>query len=188
MKTGLGLNKKLRYLIAYINLTRFWLRKSTIGFDVANQFIQKVDKVSLQLILKKNGANIGKDCDIETGLIFHNCKDYSNLIIGTNCHIGKNCFFDLRDKIIIGDNVVISMQCCFLTHIDMNKSPLKSFYPSSNSSISIKSNSYIGARVTILKEVEIGKNVIVAAGSIVIKSIEKNFVVGGMPAKLIKKM
>jgi len=101
MKTGFGTQKKLRLLNVYFNLFSFKVRRNLLGFDVANQFMQRVDKSSIQLILKRYGATIGKNCDIETGLIFHNCKDYSNLIIGNNCHIGKNCFFDLQDKVTI---------------------------------------------------------------------------------------
>lgn len=188
MKTGLGIRKKFRSLYTYYNLFRFTLRKRLLGFDVANQFLQRVDKESLQLILRRNGASIGKDCDIETGLIFHNCNDYSNLVIGNNCHIGKGCFFDLKDKIEIGNNVVISMQCTFLTHIDMSKSPMSGLYPAASSPVKIKDNSYIGARTTLMKNVIIAKNVIVATGSLVNRDIENKCVVGGVPAKFIKKI
>lgn len=186
MKTGLGIYEKIRNFYAYCNLFRFTIRKKLLGFDVANQFLQRVDKVSMQLILEKNGATIGKDCDIETGLIFHNCKDYSNLIIGDNCHIGKNCFFDLRDKVIIGNNVVISMQCTFITHIDMNKSALRNRYPSTNAPIQIMDNSYLGAKVIVLKGNQIGENVIVAANTLITKSTESNCLMAGTPAKKIK--
>ena len=90
--------------LAYINLLKFYLLKYIINFETANLYIQRVDKQSLQLILKKNGAKIGSNCDIETGQIFHNCKNFSNLKIGNNCHIGKNCFIDLRGEIIIENN------------------------------------------------------------------------------------
>jgi len=62
LKTGLGLYNKLRTIISYINLFRFWWRKIFLGFEFANLYIQRVDKISLQLILRKNGAII----DIET--------------------------------------------------------------------------------------------------------------------------
>ncbi len=188
MKTGLGLYRKLRLVYANYNLLRFWLLKTFIGFDIANQFIQRVDKVSLQLILIKNGARIGKDCDIETGLSFHNCNCYSNLIIGDNCHIGKNCFFDLRDKIVIGDNVVISMQCTFITHIDMSKSALTELYSPMQDPIIIENNVYIGAGSQVLKGVKIGAKAFVAAKSLVTKDVAPHSLVGGVPAKLIKKI
>ena len=186
MKTGLGLHRKYRLLISYINLFIFTIRKYLIGFDVANISLQRIDKRSLQLILKMNGAKIGKDCDIETGLIFHNCKNYKNLIIGNNCHIGKNCFFDLRDKIIIKDNVVISMQCTFITHIDMIKSELSKRYPSISKRIIINKNCYLGAGVTLTMGVELGESSLIATSSLVNKNVTPYDIVGGIPAKLLK--
>ena len=44
---------------------------------------------------------------------------------------------DLRDKIIIDDNVVISMQTTFITHIDMTKSELNERFPAKSASIRI---------------------------------------------------
>lgn len=187
MKTGLGLYKKYRLIYAYLNLFRFSFWKYVLGFDVANLFIQRVDKTSMSLILKKNGAKIGKNCDIETGLIFHNCKSYSNLIIGNNCHIGKNCFFDLQDNIFIENNVVISMQCTFITHIDMSKSKLSEKYPAMNKPIRISDNVYIGAQSTILMGINININAFVAARSLIQKDVHQNTFVGGVPAKELKK-
>lgn len=188
MKTGLGLYNKYRRFFAYINLIRFQFVRKVFGFDVANQFIQKVDKTSLILILKKNKASIGKDCDIETGIVFHNCRDYSNFIVGNNCHIGKNCFFDLRDKVQIRDNVVISMLCTFVTHIDMSKSSLSKKYPPAKGSIIIDHDTYIGSSSTVLMNTIIGSCSIVGSGSVVIKDIVPYTMVGGVPAVFIKKL
>lgn len=188
MKTRLRIHRKLRLCIAYFNLFRFYLRKIFLGFEYANIFIRRVDKISILLILKKNGAKIGINCDIESGLTFHNCKDYSNLIIGNNCHIGKNCFFDLRDRVIIGNNVVISMQCTFITHIDMSKSYLSQIFPQKQKRIKINNNCYIGAKSTILMNVEVGENSFVASGAVVTKNVKSNIMVGGVPAKMIKEI
>lgn len=113
---------------------------------------------------------------------------HQNLFVGDNSHVGKNCFFDLRDRIVIGKNVIISMQCTFITHIDLNKSKLSYIYHANSSPISIGDNSYLGAKTTLIKGLGIGKNVIVAAGAIVNKSVENNVVVGGLPASLIKNL
>jgi acetyltransferase-like isoleucine patch superfamily enzyme len=163
-------------------------RKKLLGFDTANQFIQKVDKKSIQLILRKNGAIIGKNCDIESGLTFHNNKNYSNLIIGNNCHIGKNCFFDLRDKVIIKNNCVISMQVTFITHMEMNKSELSNLYPSSRGSILIENDVYIGTNAIILMNRTIGENSFIAAGSLINRDVDRGKMVGGVPAKVIKQL
>ena len=186
MKTGLGLYRKYRFLIAYVNLFRFWIRKVFIGFDVANLFIQRVDKYSVSLILRKFGAKIGNNCDIETGIVFHNCRNYNNLVLGNNCHIGKNCFFDLREKVIIGDNVVVSMRVSFITHMDMSKSKLTLIYPNVSKPIKIKDNAYFGLNSTILMGVEVGKNSFITAGAVVVTNVAANTMVGGIPAKKIK--
>lgn len=186
MRTGLGVSKRIRNLHIVYNIFRFWWRKTFLGFDVANQFIQRIDKNSLQQILKRNGANIGKNCDIETGLVFHNCSDYTNLIIGNNCHIGKNCFFDLREKVNLSENVVVSMKCSFITHQDLQPSNLCSVYPSRKEMISISRHSYIGAGSIILMGVKIGENSVVGASSLINRSIEPNSIVAGVPGKFIK--
>lgn len=186
MKTGLGLYRKYRLFYAYYNVFRFWFLKTLIGFDVANIFLQRVDKISIQLILKNNGAKIGNNNDIETGLIFHNCKSYTNLIIGNNCHIGKNCFFDLRDKVKIGNNVVISMQCTFITHIDLSKSYLSVKFIAKQDKITVKDNCYIGVNSTILKGVIIEKGSFIAAKSLVNKNVPTNVIFSGIPAKFLK--
>jgi acetyltransferase-like isoleucine patch superfamily enzyme len=188
VKKSFGLRRKIRLLLAYFNLILFQIRKVIFGFEVANLFIQKVDKISIQMILKKNGASIGENCDIESGLIFHNCADYHNFIVGNNCHIGKNSFFDLRDKILICNNVVISMQVTFLTHIDISKSPLSAKFPSISQSITVNDGAYIGTNSTILMGVSLGKESFVAAGAVVRDSVNNNMMVGGVPAKTIRAM
>ena len=188
MKTGLGIAQKCKFLHTRWNLFRFEWRKRLLGFERANQFAERVDKDALLRILKKHGATIGRDCDIETGLVFHNCRDYSNLVMGDNCHIGKHCFFDLRDKVELGNNVVVSMQCSFITHIDMNKSTLSRKYPLKASAIYIHDNVYLGAHVTVLMGVEIGGDALVAAKSLVRDDVEPSAIVAGIPAKPLKKI
>jgi len=188
VKTGFGLLKRFRSVYGHYNLFRFWIRKKLLGFEVANLFIQKVDKISLKLILSRNGAIIGKNCDIETGLIFHNCKDYTNLTIGNDCHIGKNCFFDLKEKVIIGNNVVVSMQSTFITHLDMSKSNLSTKFKSAKEIIIVKDNSYVGANTTILKGVTLEESSFVAACSLVNRNVDSYTLFGGNPAKKIKNI
>ena len=49
----------------------------------------------------------------------------------------------------------------------------------------IEDNVFIGNNVTILKGVRIGKNTVVAAGSVVTKSFPNDVVIGGVPAQII---
>jgi acetyltransferase-like isoleucine patch superfamily enzyme len=51
----------------------------------------------------------------------------------------------------------------------------------------IEDNVWIGCNVTLLEGAKICSNSIVAAGSVVNKEVTTNSIVGGVPAKLIKK-
>ncbi len=52
----------------------------------------------------------------------------------------------------------------------------------------IEDNVWLGANVVVLKGVTIGRNTVVAAGSVVTKSLPPNVVAGGSPAKVIKEL
>jgi maltose O-acetyltransferase len=51
----------------------------------------------------------------------------------------------------------------------------------------IGKNVFIGARVTILKGVNVGDNSVIASGAVVTKSVMMNSIVGGVPAKIISE-
>lgn len=184
---GIGIRKTIFAISSLKRILIFDLRKFIFGFEAANRTIATLDKVTLIKILKRYGASIGNDCDIESGLTFHNCQDYSNLIIGNNTHVGKNCFFDLAGKVELGDNVVVSMCTNFITHINMKKSELSSLFPGNVGKIYIGKSSYIGAGTNILLDVELGESCFVAAGSVVNKSFENNSFIAGVPA-VLKRM
>ena len=54
--------------------------------------------------------------------------------------------------------------------------------------IHIEDKVWLGANVTILQGVTIGEGAIAAAGAVVTKDVEPKTVVGGIPAKLIKRL
>jgi len=185
----LGLRRRYFKLLGNLGVLRFNLIRFLYGFDSANNYLKRANKYAVIPILKLNKATIGKLCDIETGITYHNCKkDYSNLIIGDNCHIGKNCFLDLRDKILIGNNVTISMNTILLTHQDFGKSQLSGIYHPKNEKLIIGDNVYIGASSTLLMGIEIGNNSLIAAGSIVVDNVASRSIVGGVPGRIIKEL
>ena len=49
-------------------------------------------------------------------------------------------------------------------------------------------NAWIGAGATILPGVMVGENAVVAAGAVVTKDVEPNTIVGGNPARLIRRI
>ncbi len=91
-------------------------------------------------------------------------------------------------EIRIGDN-------CFIApgvHIYTATHPLNPAERISGSEyglpVSIGHNVWIGGRAVINPGVSIGNNVVIASGAVVTKSVPDNVVVGGNPAKIIKKI
>lgn len=186
---GIGIRKNLNKLYIKLSIINFAVRKFLFGFENANRFLRFVDKRAIIPILRKYGATIAENCDIESPLIVHNCRNYKNLIVGNNCHIGKNVFLDLRAPIVVEDSVTISMQTTVITHLDVGKSPLKEHgFFDVNSKVVFKKGCYIGVNATILHGVTIGERAIVGAGAVVIKDVPSYTMVGGVPAKIIKKI
>lgn len=94
----------------------------------------------------------------------------------------------------IGNNVSIAANVRFVTH-DVIQSMLKDIhddenYPKGNCNfymgkIEVFDNVVIGADSTILYNVKIGPNAVIAAGSVVVKDVPPDSIVGGNPAKII---
>ncbi len=86
--------------------------------------------------------------------------------------------------IILGDNVTVSqgVKLCTASHDIASKIMELTYRP-----ISICANSWVAGWSIILPGVTIGEGAVVAAGSVVTKDVEPWTVVGGNPAKFIKK-
>jgi acetyltransferase-like isoleucine patch superfamily enzyme len=110
--------------------------------------------------------------------------------IGKDCLIGDNVHLDLLhpELITIEDNVTIGMRTMIFTHRSHWSPDLENIYPKSLASVLIKRGSWIAPGCIILPGVTIGENSVVGAGSIVLKDVEPHTVVGGNPAKLIKRI
>lgn len=104
--------------------------------------------------------------------------------IGKNVVVMNNALFMAVGGITIEDDVMIAANAQLISNNhDLYDHQILICKP-----ILLKRNSWIGAGATILPGVTIGENSVVAAGAIVTKDVEDNTVVGGCPAKVIKRI
>jgi acetyltransferase-like isoleucine patch superfamily enzyme len=109
-----------------------------------------------------------------------------NIHIGENVFINSNCTMQDQGGVFIGDDVLIGHNVCLLTlNHDFEIEKRAELHPSP---VHIKDKAWIGSNATILPGVTIGEGAIVAAGAVVTKDVMAKTIVGGVPAKLIKKI
>ena len=54
--------------------------------------------------------------------------------------------------------------------------------------IVLKRNAWIGSRAVVLPGVTVGEGAVVASGAVITKDVPARCIVGGVPAKIIKKL
>ena len=109
--------------------------------------------------------------------------------------VGKNFFFQPRfipsdpELISFHDNVSVASNVTFITH-DISDTMLNNLsdekFSYTAGCIEVMNNVFIGANTTILPDIRIGSNVVIAAGSVVTKDVPDNSVVAGVPARVIE--
>ena len=115
-------------------------------------------------------------------------SDARQLKIGKYVRINEHVF--LQGKITIGDYVMIAPYAALYTntheHANVN-TPMVMQGDTTTEEIVVENNAWIGRNVVILPGITIGEGAIVGANSVVTKDVTPYTVVGGVPAKVIKK-
>lgn len=93
-----------------------------------------------------------------------------------------------RKNLVIGDRVSIGPDVLVITDSSPNNSRLFKLFPLVSKDVVIEDDAWIGARVTLLPGVTIGKCSIIGSGSLVTKSIPEYSIAVGSPARVIKKI
>lgn len=135
------------------------------------------------LLSEITGSEIDQSVAVFTPLYINYGKHTK---IGKNVFINFDCVFLDLGGITIEDGVLIAPKVSLLT--EGHPIPPNERHALVPKAIHLKKNAWIGANATILQGVTIGENSVVAAGSVVSKDVPDNVVVGGTPAKIIKKI
>jgi acetyltransferase-like isoleucine patch superfamily enzyme len=106
--------------------------------------------------------------------------------IGENVFINHACSFLDMGGITIEDEALIGPRVNIITEnhpLDPDNRRALIAKP-----VTIKRKAWIGAGATILPGVTVGENAVVAAGAVVSKDVPDNMIVGGIPARIIKRI
>lgn len=111
-----------------------------------------------------------------------------NIVIGNDTHIGGGFNFDGSGGLYIGDHVHIAMNCTIFTFnhnfLSMKEMPYDNTYI--YKSVQIEDYVWIGANVSIVPGIKIGRGAIIGMGAVITKDVPECAIVGGNPAKILK--
>lgn len=171
-----GAKRILRYLVftlwqgifdilAFSPLRIWWLRLwgARIG---DNTVIDKIDFINLD----------------RTGL--------AGLTIGQRCFLGRGTLLDLAGQVTLDDWVTISPRVIILSHLNVGfkSHPLLKVYPSHIGHTRLQTGCFIGANATLISGVAVGKNSLIAAGSVATHNIPAYSLAAGAPAQVKKTL
>jgi putative colanic acid biosynthesis acetyltransferase WcaF len=132
-------------------------------------------------VLRLFGAKIGKGVYIKPGV---RVKFPWYLTIGDFCWLGEDLWIDNLAPVTIGSNVCISQAAYVCTgNHDWTTPNMKLF----RRPVAIEDGCWVGARATLCPGVVIGTGSVVAAGSVVSKSISEYQVWAGNPAAFVRE-
>lgn len=134
-----------------------------------------------------NNVWIGSNSFIKVSFSFNDPGEF--IYIGNNVGLGEFAHLGGAGGLTIGNDCIIGpyLSCHPENHNFFDNEELIRKQGVTRRGIKIGNNCWIGSKVTVLDGVTIGDNCVIAAGAVITKSMPANSVIGGVPAKVIKK-
>ena len=136
-----------------------------------------------------DGISIGDGVFIGRGTIL-SCKGGS-IEIGHNANISAGCMLVSESRLSIGRNVLIAGMTYIVAGgnhgIERVDLPIIAQPCLSKGGVSIGDNCWLGANVTILDGVNVGRDTVIGAGSVVTESLPDFAIAAGVPARVIRR-
>ena len=153
------------------------------------------DRATRMEILKKMLGRIGRNVHID--IDFH-CEYGRHILIGDRVIINMNCTFVDNNVIDIGNNVLIASNVQIYTATHSTSFAERTlpdtgrdddeFCVTYAKPVKICDGAWLGGGVIVLPGVTIGRNSVIGAGSVVTRSVPDNCVAVGNPCRVIKKI
>ncbi len=167
--------QKIKLIIYYLIISKLpHSRYGNIFRKIRNWYVCDVLK-----IMQSHNENY-----FEQNIYIGNAK---NISIGKHCHINENVFIQgatIGNFVMIAPNVSILSGTHGYDHTDI---PMIMQEAKHNLCPVIEDDVWIGRNAVIMPNIRIGRGSIIGAGAVVTKDVEPFSIMGGVPAKLIKK-
>ena len=134
-----------------------------------------------------NNVGIGAFSRLIVATSLNNIGEF--ITIGNNAGIGEFAYLGGAGGLTIGEDCIIGQyfSCHPENHFFNDPCELIRLQGVSRKGITIGKNCWIGSKVTILDGVNVGDGCVIAAGAVVNKSFPPDSVIGGIPARLLKR-
>lgn len=172
----------------------FCIKTSRIGPDLPFTHWMLNYKSSMYKLCKKKFYYFADNAEMRPGSYAVGCNKISigsRVVIRPGTMLFGETINNLEKSIIIEDDVM--MGCGVHIYVNNHKYtdiniPLidQGYFP--DEPVILKAGCWVGANVVILPGVVIGENAVIGAGSVVTKSIPRNVIAVGSPAKVIKSI
>lgn len=135
-----------------------------------------------------NGVHIGASSRIIISTTYN--EPGKGIKIGNNVGMGEFACIGGAGGVEIGDDCIIGAYLSIHpeNHNFADTEKLIKHQGVTRQGIQIGKNCWIGAKVTVLDGVRIGNSCVIAAGAVVTQSFPDHSVIGGVPAKMLKKI
>jgi acetyltransferase-like isoleucine patch superfamily enzyme len=140
------------------------------------------------------GIEIGENTIVmhHAELHVYNFRDLaeSRIVIGCESLVGEFCIIRGTGGVRIGDRVYLSPMVNIYSNCHVFSDPDVCFIDQgiTTKGVTIEDECWIGAMVTILDGVTVGRGSVVAAGAVVNKDVPPHSLVAGVPAKVIRDL
>jgi maltose O-acetyltransferase len=139
-------------------------------------------------ILRAAGVHIGKRSAVMGGFRVTGNWRRSEVRIGDDVVISGPLHIDGGAAVTIGDRVNIGHNVVLITATHRIGAPAQRCGPIMEAPITVGDGAWIASCVTILPGVKVGAGSIVAAGAVVVRDVDPNTMVAGVPAVLVRTL
>mgnify|MGYP001823563977 FL=1 len=151
------------------------------------------DEVTNAWLLRAFGAEVSRNnVRLHSPITLHNASSgFHNLKIGANSVLNGNNFLDLTKPVTLEEGVSLAPGVIVMTHNAFNDNPFLEDRLSrlvGSAPVTIMAGAGIKANAVILHGTAIGRESLVAGGSIVARDVPERAYVSGIPARIRKTL